>query len=185
MGHLISSTNTLTQGSIIDGVDWGYGADANPLSLVISNACDFAHDKIGFIIAACLLPAKETIVATKEFQAHVANATANHELKTKAYDSLAHLLTDYIYNKSIRRYFFIDCGDVLDCPSLVADFQQIKSIPFEEKDSLAPIAALQSPYIENLMLHFASYTARIPTDRDATEDELLTNLIAPYHKANK
>lgn len=58
----------------MDGVDWGLGDD-NPLSIVITNACDLEHDHSGFLMVAALEPAAEVLGASKEFQSLVKDST--------------------------------------------------------------------------------------------------------------
>lgn len=50
----------ITQGTIVDGVDWGLG-DENPLGIVISNACDLEHDHSGFLMVAALEVAADVL----------------------------------------------------------------------------------------------------------------------------
>ena len=97
-----------TQGTIVDGVDWGLGDD-NPLGIVITNACDLEHDHSGFLMVAALEPAAEVLGASKEFQSLVKDST-DGLLKRKQWDALTRFLKDYIHNKNICRHFFLILG---------------------------------------------------------------------------
>jgi len=105
MQWLESAFSKITQGSIIDGVDWGYG-DSNPLSIVLSNACDIDHGKCSFLMVIALLPAAETLAQSKEFKSKVSTANSRNELTKKAWKSLQDFLSSYIHNKNICRYYF-------------------------------------------------------------------------------
>ena len=61
------SKGIITQGTIVDGVDWGRG-EYNPLSIVISNACDLEHGNSSFLLVAALESAKDTLQNTDEFK---------------------------------------------------------------------------------------------------------------------
>ena len=182
MQWVSKALDRITQGSIIDGVDWGLG-DANPLSIVLSNACDIDHGKCSFLIVLALLPAEETLSNSKEFKSKVESANEIKGLKSKAWNSLCDFLKGYIHNKNICRYYFFDPRSELeDAPLFVVDFQMIKSVPFEEINKLENLAQLSSPFVEQMIIHFASYTARIPSDRVEEEKEmkLLDELTGEY-----
>lgn len=184
MQWLKTASPQITQGSIVDGIDWGYG-EYNPLSIVLSNACDIDHGKCSFLMVIALLPAAETLSESKEFKNKTENANAKHELTKKSWKSLYDFLSSYIHNKNICRYYFFDPQPILDAPLLVADFQMIKSVSIDQISHLENIAQLSSPYIEQMILHFASYTARIPSDRveQEIEEKLINELALPYHKS--
>lgn len=178
---LEESSIELTQGSIIDGVDWGMG-EANPLSIVITNACDFAHEKCSFINVLALESAKDVLQATREFKGYIQNANAVSGLTNKQWNSLSHYLESVIYNQNIIRYYFFDTQPVIDLGLVVADFQQVKSIP-NEQGMYEIIGKMRSPFIEQLIMHYASYVSRIPSDRvdDEQRDGYINELAAPFH----
>jgi hypothetical protein len=64
------------------------------------------------------------------------------------------------------------------------DFQLIISIPIDNASALQKIAQLSSPYVEQMIMHFSSYTSRIATDRmdNPQVEEILTLLSDPYCK---
>lgn len=184
MSWIIKATDHITQGSIVYGIDWGMG-ESNPLSIVLSNACDLSHNKCSFLIVLALLPAQETLSSSKEFLSIVDSANAKKGLTSKSWKALCDFLKGYIHNKNICRYYFIDPSAEIDAPLLVADFQMIKSVEFNKIDQLENLAQLPPPFIEQLIIHFASYTARIPSDRvnEESETKLVEELACGYCKS--
>jgi hypothetical protein len=182
MQWLEEANSKITQGTIVYGVDWDMGK-YNPLSIVITNSCDLEHDKCGFINVLALEPAVDIIAGTKEFLSYTKDAK-DFTISSKAWKSLSHYLDDIIYNKNIIRYYFFDTDPIIDAGLLVADFQRIQSIPFEKNNKLEIIAKLKSPFIEQLMIHYISYTGRIPSDRvdDTSRNKYIDLLSGNYHK---
>lgn len=167
----------LSQGTVLDGVDWGQG-ESNPLSIVLSNECDIINDKASFIIVAALIPAKDTIISSKEYLSKIEGYNPG-EVGEKKWKKLKEFIEGYIYNKGVTRYFFIDPSPVLEVPFLFVDFQHIVSIPFEDCKDLETIAQLPSPYKEQMMVQFASYTARIPVDREEDTTAIVEEIVEP------
>lgn len=186
MSWLEANTGMLTQGTVVDGVDWGEGK-CNPLSIVLSNPCDLEHEKASFIMLAALIPASDTIQESKEFKEKIASANANCSLVKKKWDSLSNFLESYVLNKNVVRYFFINPKDVIDVPPLLIDFQLIKTIPFNEKNKLDLVAQLPSPFKEKMIVHFSSYISRIGVERSNPFEitSLITNLASPYIPSTK
>lgn len=168
---------SITQGTVVDNAQWG--DDPNPLSIVLSNACDFENDKLGYVILAALVPANEVIVNSKEFTNKVAGISSKDTISGNREKALRNLLENYIYNKTINRYYFLN-ATVLDCPPLLIDFQRIQSIECTEIGNLIAVAQLDSPYKEEMIMRFVSYTARIPVKREEYDVSFLNSLIAPY-----
>lgn len=168
----------ITQGSIVDGVDFGF--QENPLGIVLSNACDFLNDKIGFVIIACLVPAKNVLLESKEFKNKIEGVDEDKRISNKKWGKLKPFFDDYILNKGVTRYFFINPDPVLDAPFLFVDFQHIVSIPFTNINNLENIAQLNSPFREQMMVQFASYTARIPIDRMKDTTKIVNALLEDY-----
>lgn len=169
---------SITQGTVVDNAQWG--EDPNPLSIVLSNACDFENDKLGYVILAALVPANEIIVNSKEFTSKVAGISSCDTISGNRNKSLRKLLENYIYNKTINRYYFLNVATVLDCPPLLIDFQRIQSIESAEIENLTAVAQLDSPYKEEMIMRFVSYTARIPVKREEYDVSFLNSLIMPY-----
>lgn len=160
----------ITQGSIVDGVDWGRGEE-NPLSIVISNACDLEHENSNFLLVAALESAMDVLQQTNEFKGLVKEAIDN-ELTKKQWKSLSNFLLNYIHNKNICRHFFFDPRPIIDMDCLVVDFQQIMSIELGKAKDLAIEGQMNHPFIEQMMMRFTSYTSRIPVDRVNGEEEI-------------
>ncbi len=161
---------------MVDELPWGL--EVAPLGIALSNTCDLAHDKADFVILAALKPAKGVVQASNEFQNKIEGAQGN-TLKKRAWDSLVNLLEDIVCNESVRRYYFLDARQALGIDPLVADFQQLISVPIEMAREKPQRAALASPDREKLVVHFAAYSSRIGVRRgDASE--LTTLLIHPF-----
>lgn len=169
----------ITQGTIIDGVDWGLGDD-NPLSIVISNACDLENDHSGFLMVAALEVAANVLRSSKEFQSIVKDST-DGQLKRKQWESLKRFFEGYIHNKNICRHFFFDPRPVIDLDCVVVDFQHIKSLSLDF-NALEPIGQMNHPFVEQMMMRFTSYVARIPVDRPdhGAEQEYIKELAGEY-----
>ena len=179
MDMISEALENITQGSIVDGVDFGFGEN-NPLGIVLSNACDFINDKLGYVLFASLVPAKSVILESKEFKNKV-EGIVDHKLGKNKWGKIKQFLDDYIFNKGVSRYYFINMEPVLESPPLFVDFQHIVSVPYTEIYKLENLAHLNSPYREQMMVQFASYTARIPIDRINDTTDLAKNLIEPEY----
>lgn len=184
MQWVVDAKENITQGSIVSGVNWGRGEDSPVLSIVLSNACDFEHDKLSFLIVAALVPAKETLMATKEYKSKVESADEKNGLKTKTWNSFVAYLKSFVHNTGVGRYFFFDPNPVIDAPLLLVDFQQILSLDIDIINDLSNEGQLDHPHIEKLMAHFIGYTGRVPTDRVDSPQEAtyLQVLRGDYHK---
>lgn len=168
----------ITQGAIVDGVDWGQGED-NPLSIVLSNACDLENNKAEYLIVAALQPAALTLSKSNEYKSHVVNAAGNI-LSKKGWSSFVDFLQKYIHNTQVCRYFFFDPNPVIDSCLLVVDFQLVKSIDMSQ--DLEYIGQMKQIFTMQMMSRFVSYTGRVPVDRpdDAKLDEYVRELAGEY-----
>lgn len=161
----------ITQGTIIDGVDWGREEGNNPLSIVISNACDLEHKNSNFLLVAALESATDVLQQTTEFKGKVKDANSNKELTQKQWKSLENFLLNYIHNKNVCRHYFFDPRPILDMDCLVVDFQQIRSIEINQIPNFSMEGQMNHPFVEQMMMRFTSYTSRIPVDRVNSEME--------------
>lgn len=160
--------NQLTQGSIVDGINWG--DENNPVSIVLSNACDLEHEHASYLIVAALYPASAIIGSSREYKG-MTHQNGFSASSRKQQNAVTNKLSDYIHHKTINRYYFIDCtASNLDMLMMV-DFQKILSLAIDVRNTLIPIAQLNTPLKEQMMMQFVSYTSRIPTDRISQEDE--------------
>ena len=168
----------LTQGAVLDDVPWNLCP--KPYSIVLTNPCDVENGKASFIIVAAMLSARDTIRASSEFRNRTDPAT-DHTLTRKQWDSLRVFLTSYVHNTDIRRYFFID-AQCLDVDPLVVDYQLLMSMSWPQAQKCRLLARLPSPYVEQMIMHFASYASRIGADRISEDHarELTDFLAQPF-----
>lgn len=152
----------LTQGAIVDGVDWDMGEN-NPLSIVLSNACDIENNKVGFLIVAALLPAASTLCESKEINSAAERDASATGLTKKQKKSIRDKLTNYINNAQVCRYFFFDPNPVINADLLLVDFQMVKSINVNA--NLDYIGQMKQVFTMQMMSRFVSYTGRVPVDR--------------------
>ncbi len=154
-----SEGENFTQGTILYGVDFGYGEN-NPLCVVLSNACDFEHDKLSFIVLAILDPAKETLRNSKEvcavFKDKEFDALTSGEKK-----SLHNIYIDKIYNKSIGRYYFFDPRPIIDMDPLLVDFQHVYSVDYNkikkniDNGKIKILGKINHPFVEQMMMQLS------------------------------
>ena len=184
MQWVVESKEHITQGSIITGIDWGKGEDNPPLSIVLSNACDFENDKLSFIIVAALVPARETLMMTKEYRSKVKDAGEDLGLTSNQWKSFVNYLISFIHNINIGRYYFFDPKPAIDAPLLLVDFQHIMSVDIDIINDLQNEGQLDHPFVEKMMSHFVAYTGRVPSDRAEGEHEArcIQELRGEYHK---
>lgn len=181
MATLIDFGGRITQGTVVYGVQWG-GSSISPLSIVLTNACDFENDKASYLIVAALVPAAETIQASKEFASRIGEVQ-DGQISNAKWKKVKEWLEGYIYNKNVSRYYLLHPGEVFDSPLLLVDFQCVTSIPINAGVSLDPVAQLPSPYVEQMMVQFASYIARIPVDREVDSTRAAEELMSPITHA--
>lgn len=174
-------TGEITQGTIVDSVPWKM--DEAPLGIVLTNACDVEWNKASYLLIASLLPAKDILQNSTNFEQITKSADEENKLSKTKSKSLDSFLRDFIHNTNIVRYFFIDPTPVYpSLPHFFVDFQHLLTIPYSEKVSLSTFAQLDSPHREKLILHFSSYVSRIAVDRvdNTTYMNTLRALSEPY-----
>jgi len=171
----------ITQGTILDNIPWGL--DPSPLGVVLSNPCDLEWGKASYILIASLVPARETIQLTKEFQQQVQNLKEKVVSPNK-WDKLSKFFKPFINNQNITRYFFVDPTKVFDAPLFFVDFQHLFTLPFSKVTELEVIAKLPSPHREKMIVHFSSYISRIGVDREDQEETkiFINHLAEPYRQ---
>ncbi|MCC5906194.1 MAG: hypothetical protein JJU13_08315 [Balneolaceae bacterium] len=171
----------ITQGTIVDNVPWEM--EEAPLGIVLTNACDVEWNKASYLLIASLLPAKDILQNSTEFEQITQSADEENKLSKTKSNSLGSFLRDFIHNTNIVRYFFIDPTPVYpSLPHFFVDFQHLITIPYSEKINLSTIAQLDSPHREKLILHFSSYVSRIAVDRidKETYQDTLRALSEPF-----
>lgn len=175
MARLEAFSGTISNGTIVDGVNWGQkirdaiSGDEGILGIVLSNSCDFDHDKIGYVVIAGLVDAQSILSKTKELASIMPNN--GKPLNSKQKDKVKKYFEDFIYNVKATRYYTIYPAKELEdtFPVLAVDFQMIVSIPAVDIQTLEGVAELKSPYREEMMHRFTAYMGRVPVDRDTPE----------------
>jgi hypothetical protein len=173
----------IKQGMIIDQIPWPFDG-LKPLGIILSNPCDLEHDKASYLVIAALIPARETLQLSKEFKNKIQGVGEDYQLKgNKQWKGLTELIENFIHNKNIVRYYFIDPRPIIEAPLFFVDFQLILSIPIYKSTALDKVAQLSSPFVEQMIIHFASYTSRIASDRvdNSQAEEIITKIANPYH----
>jgi CheY-like chemotaxis protein len=116
--------------------------------VVLTPSCDFAQDKAEFaLLARC-----GRLDQTQEFQDVAGNESASGRKRGA--------LRDIVRNAAMRRHYLPAAFDI---PDLVVDFQDLRTIPRTDLDPMTPMAALDSPFAEELQSRFATYFGRIGT----------------------
>jgi hypothetical protein len=174
-------SDLIKQGMIVDRIPWSIEGP-KPLGIVLSNPCDLEHNKASYLLLAALISAKTTLQLTNEFQEKVKNNNEEHYLKRKSWKSLSEFIKDSIHNKYITRYYFIDPRPIIEDPPFFVDFQFVLSIPIVASNLLDKVAQLSSPFVEQMIMHFAAYTSRIACDRadDSQVERMVTEIAEPY-----
>lgn len=180
MPPVLQPAKSLTQGGVLDGLHWGRGEN-EPLGIVLSNACDLEHHKAGFVIVAALVPAAQVLSVSREYRDLVEEASPEKRLTRKRWDALRRLLTTYVHNQEIRRYFYVDASS-LGLEDLLADFQNLHAFSMREVHAATLIAELGSPDREKIIMHFAAYSSRIGVARASDQDveHAVDRLSSPY-----
>ena len=176
MAKLEEFSGKITNGSVVEGVNWGQIGEAieggeGILGIVLSNSCDFENHKIGFVIVAGLVDAQSTFTRTKEFK-NLTQKADGKSLSQKQKEKIKDFFENAIYNTKASRYYTVYPAKEMESllPVLAVDFQMLVSIPLTQIESLEGVAELRTPYREEMMHRFTAYTGRVPVEIDAQED---------------
>lgn len=175
----LERSGVFVQGAVLNGVDWGLSH--NPLSIVLTSECDIIHKKASYIIVASLVPAKEVITQSHEY-IELIQGVNQDGVSAKKWEKISNFLNNYIHNKGITRYYFIDPAEAFEAPYLFVDFQHLRSIPYSDACKLEILAKLPTPYKEQMIVQFTSYLARIPVDRTEDTTEIIEKIITPLKR---
>ena len=135
-------------GDLHENVEPDGDASGNSWWIVLTPTCDFEQDKADFaLLARC-----KRLEQMQAFQDVAGNEDASNT-KRRA-------LRDFMSNATLRRHYLPAAFDI---PDLVVDFQDLRTIPRNDLDSMTPKAALDSPFAQELQSRFAAYFGRIGT----------------------
>ena len=171
----------LTQGIVLDEVQWQEPGPSPPLGIVLTNVCDIENQKAESILCAALVPAGPVLQATSEFRDLVMGADGSL-LSSSKWRSLAKTLEGVVRNQRIGRYYFIDGTAVADY--FLADFQKLISLSLSTALRAPSIAFLEVPDREHLVSRFAAYTTRVGVAEPEADGirEAVAALAAPYRQ---
>ena len=144
-----SSPTTVDQGVILDSV-YFYSLDQHHKGLVLTPACDFAQHKAELVQICALLPANFLVSTLRET---VWSKQNRNNVKGQ--------IKNMIKQKFPRYHWLASLPGII--PTLVADFQNIASIPFIEIENTELKAELMSPYREQIPARYAAYMGRVGT----------------------
>lgn len=128
----------------VDGID-GYW-------LLLTPSCDLARDPVKaewVLLAPC-----DLLTASKEYSDWKANPSSSGKRK-----NLRNLLRNERQPGQKERFFFLP--GVWKLPDLVADLQRLHKLGCPQLGDLEPIASLDSPFAENLVVRFTRYWGRL------------------------
>lgn len=166
----------ILQGTIVSGIPWGYEESQSPLGIVLSNACDLSHPgHSSFLIVAALASAKEVLTNLTEFK------NSLKPDKSIRPETAKNFFEKFIHNKNVARYYFIGKNDDVGIDEyLIVDFQHILS--FKPTPDLESYAQLKHPFVEQMMMQYAAYTSRIPSQRVEGEElqKIINDLAEDY-----
>lgn len=121
--------------------------------LVLTPSCDFAQNKVSHVVMARC----ERLTEQREFKGWQENWQNPSNTKKK---ELEGLISD---SRSGQRERFKFLPETFFLPGLIADFQQLRSVPAESLHQFEPIATLDSPFAEAVLASFSRYFGRLGT----------------------
>jgi hypothetical protein len=127
--------------------------EAESYWLVLTPSCDFAQKKAHHVV----LVRCEKLSEQPEFKAWRGGSGNPSRTKVKELEGLI------LDNRSGQRERFKFLPGTFFLPDLVADFQQLRSVPTEKIDQFEPVATLDSPFAEALLAGFSRYFGRLGT----------------------
>jgi len=138
-------------------------ASAQAWYVLLTPACDLAHEKAEFVVLVECVPLESTPEYTEwaSFQSR-----ANEGAVTKAHRVAERRLTKLLKNRpedrqEDRNFYLPGAWTV---PNLLVDFQRVVSIPPEKLlSTYERVATLDSPYAEALVERFGRYLGRLGT----------------------
>lgn len=142
--------------------------------LMLMPSCDFAQSKADhFTMVHC-----EPLADREEFKTWIATKGEKSKDAEKAKTKFEQLITDALGD----RYKFLPSAFFI--PDLVADFQQLRTMPIDALKQFTQVATIDSPFAESIMAKFSRYFNRFGTP-DLDKDAVLNRLEATQAGAKK
>jgi len=166
----------IDQGVILDSV-YFYALDETHLGLVLTPTCDFEHNKAELAQICAIFDAWQIVadlVRTDWAKMGLVDASGNlikgPLSRTKRTEFTSQLL--YIIGQRFPRFHWLAPFANTSRP-LIVDFQVITSLPAGELADVQLLAALRSPFREQVAARYAAYMGRVGTpdfSKDETQD---------------
>jgi hypothetical protein len=135
--------------------------------LILTPSCDFAQGKVKqAVLAKC-----ERLEEQEEYKAWISDTTKTGKLEALIVDNR----TGKHETVKLQPERFKFLPGTFFLPDLLADFQQLRSVPVELLTTFEPIATLDSPFAEAILARFARYLGRLGTP-DIDEKVVLDRL---------
>jgi len=141
-----------------------YRPDENDVYWIVATpSCDFAQKKVDrvLLLGATKLTMHPFFTKWQTLQKWVPGtgpaSAEQQKQRDKAYNSLLNLLK----NNSSERWRYLP--GTFFIPDLIVDMQKLKQLPVEELAGMDPLCTLDSPYVENFLIHVSKYYGRLGT----------------------
>lgn len=168
------SATDLDQSVLVEGV-YFHALDEVRLGIVLTPACDFAQHKVELALVCAMVDAWELIAAllpgdwrkmglTREDGTLISKEEFG-STKRKTFENQVNQLM----NQRFPRYHWLPPLPGTGSP-LVADFQTLASVPVLELQTLPRLAAVESPFREEIPARYAAYVGRVGTP-DISDDD--------------
>lgn len=171
---MYTSAKDLDQSVVLEGV-YFHALDELEHGIVLTPACDFAQQKVELALVCALVDAWELVAALFEHDWRNVGLTREDgslismdelgSTKRKKFENQVNQLM----NQRFPRYHWLSPLPGTTSP-LVADFQTLASVPVRELSDLTRVAAIESPYREEIPARYAAYVGRVGTP-DISDDD--------------
>lgn len=118
--------------------------------VTLTPACDFAQNKVDFVLLSRATPLREHAKYQKWAEANVGSNNESNRWNSLRQDVLMATSGRFHYLPAFRAI-----------PDLVIDLENVRSLAIAELDTLTPVAALVSPFAEALLVQHSHYRGRI------------------------
>ena len=157
MFYAATCSAKIDQAFVVEGV-YFYSVDEHRLGIVLTPTCDFANEKAQFVQICSVVTAKSFVDSIRRADwKNLNESNLRGQIKVLA-------------RQKLPRYHWLAPFPGTSEP-LVADFQNLATLAFEEASDLRIVACLASPFREQLPARYGAYISRVGTP-EFTDDEL-------------